>query len=296
LLKYVRSLPFENPPRIVILENVANMAKKRQVEQGCQVATQIVADLFDKAGYTADWDVFNAKDYFHPQSRERLWIVMWHRPSLECSLETHERYAKVLHEVLAIMMRFKTERHETLEVVLDRMKSSAERVSKARESKEITETAKKENLAFAVKNSLVINPKDEASFMALARPLMSMRAAKVCYLKMAHEKKIHGWRWEEDLLVASVSQFVNWISAAHDCFPTLTPTSPFLVLHRGQPFQASGRLALVVQGVQNDAAIFMKIADLPDALQQDFAGNAFSSNICIALLVSTVVVNNALSS
>ena len=79
-------------------------------------------------------------------------------------------------------------------------------------------------------------------------------------------------------------------------FRLLTPTSPFLVLHRGQPFQASGRLALAVQGVQDDEAIFMKMADLPDALQQDFAGNAFSSNICIALLVSTVVVNNALSS
>ena len=75
-----------NIAKVIILENVANMAKKRQIEQGCKVDAQIVADLFDKLGYTADWQIFNSKDYFHPQSRDRLWMVLWLRPSLECSL------------------------------------------------------------------------------------------------------------------------------------------------------------------------------------------------------------------
>ena len=293
LLNYVRSIPFESRPYIILLENVANMAKRREVEQGCKVAAQIVADLFDKLGYTAHWDIFNATDFFQPQSRGRLWMVMWRRPSLECSLQSHEKYAKVLQDVMSMIGRLKTQRHESLAVLLDRMQSSAKRVSIARESKEITEKAKKENDAYAVKNSLVIDIHDEAKFMSLVRPMMSKRASKVCYLKMAHAKKTHSWRWEEDLLVATVSQSVNWISVAHDCFPTLTPSGPFLVLHRGTPYQASGRLALAVQGVQENEAIFMKMADLPETLQQDLAGNAFSTNVCIALFMSSVIAHNA---
>ena len=295
LRDYVLSLPLEERPRIIILENVANMAKKRQVEQGCKVAAQIVADLFDKLGYTADWKIFNSKDYFHPQSRERLWMVLWRRPFLECSLAAHEKYAKVLQEVMAFMGRFMTQSHEPLASVLDRMQLSAQRKSKARESEELSEKAKKENTAYAVKHHLLISPKDEAEFFAKVRPLMTKRAAQVAYLKMAHAKKQHGWSWEKDLLVASVSQSVSWMTVAKDCFPTLTPTHPFLVLHHGNAFHASGRLALAVQGVQQDEAIFMKMDGLPEALQQDFGGNAFSSNICIGLLVSSVLAHSAFS-
>ena len=39
LYNYVLSLPFERRPRIIILENVSNMAKKRQVEQGDKICS-----------------------------------------------------------------------------------------------------------------------------------------------------------------------------------------------------------------------------------------------------------------
>ena len=40
--------------------------------------------------------------------------------------------------------------------------------------------------------------------------------------------------------------------------------------------------------MQEDEVTFMKMTDLPEALQQDLAGNAFSSNVCIGLLVSSL--------
>ena len=288
LLDYVRSLPHEDRPRIIILENVANMAKQRRVEHD-QVAAQIVSDLFAKLGYIANWDTFNSMDYFHPQCRDRLWMVFWRRPTLECTLAAHAKFAQVLHRVMAIAIRLQTGRHESLAVLMDRMGSSVSRATVARESNDITEKAKKENDAFMQKHNVVINAQTNAKFTALVRGLVSKRAANVCLLKLAQVQKQHGWKWEEDLLVATVSQSVNWISVACDSFPTLLPSGPFLVFRHGKPFQASGRLALAVQGVQLAELSFLKLADLPEALQQDFAGNAFSSNVCIALLLATLV-------
>ena len=88
-----------------------------------------------------------------------------------------------------------------------------------------------------------------------------------------------------------VGQSVTWMSVLKDRFPTLTPSSSILVLHRGKAFLAGGLLSLAVQGMQQHECEHMQLATLSETMQQNVAGNGFSTNVCTAFLIGGLLAH-----
>eukprot|EP00974_Lingulodinium_polyedra_P085399 8269627-Lingulodinium_polyedra.AAC.1 len=75
----------------------------------------------------------------------------------------------------------------------------------------------------------------------------------------------------------------------HEIFPTITPTGAFLVFLGGEAYRPSGKLSLALQGVQDSEMHFMGMQRLSGTLQQDFAGNGFTANVCLAFLLAVLL-------
>ncbi len=288
LRDFIEALPHEERPQLLFLENVACLDHQRAAE-GYRLGTMLIADIFDNLGYVGDWSTVNAKDFFLPQSRDRVWMLFWKRPSHSGDQEFHEDCAAKLRGAMALVQRLTVSPHEPLSAVLDRLGQKAFVAKRSRLHEPISVPTAAKHKAFAVKHGLEAAAADVDSFKQLIRTTWSPRASDAAFLKLMEARKKHGWAWQSDTLVLSVGQSVEFMQCCRECFPTLTPMGDFLVLRAGSPFRPSGRLALAVQGVQDDEALFMGLDKLSGALQQDLAGNAFSANVCIAFLFAGLV-------
>ena len=55
-------MPFEVRPKVILLENVAALDKKRAVE-GHRAVTTLIKEVFDPLGYSCDWATVSAKNF-----------------------------------------------------------------------------------------------------------------------------------------------------------------------------------------------------------------------------------------
>ena len=102
---FVLAMPFEVRPKVIFLENVAALAKRRAVE-GHRVATTLIKEVFDPLGYSCDWATVSARDFYLPQHRERVWMVFLKRPSQATSDAALEATAAKLRAILQSVRRF----------------------------------------------------------------------------------------------------------------------------------------------------------------------------------------------
>ena len=63
LRDFVLAMPFEVRPKVLLLENVAALDKKRAVE-GHRVATTLIKEVFDPLGYSCDWATVSAQGFY----------------------------------------------------------------------------------------------------------------------------------------------------------------------------------------------------------------------------------------
>ena len=70
LRDFVLAMPFELRPKVILLENVAALDNKRAVE-GHRVVTVLIKEVFDPLGYSCDWAIVSARDFYLPQHREK---------------------------------------------------------------------------------------------------------------------------------------------------------------------------------------------------------------------------------
>ncbi|WP_027633449.1 DNA cytosine methyltransferase [Clostridium hydrogeniformans] len=70
VIKLIKSQKEENKPSILLIENVKNLLS---INSGWDFASILFS--LDEAGYDAEWQVLNSKDYGVAQSRERVFII-----------------------------------------------------------------------------------------------------------------------------------------------------------------------------------------------------------------------------
>lgn len=70
VLDIIKSQKEENKPSILLIENVKNLLS---INSGWDFASILIS--LDEAGYDAEWEVLNSKNFGVPQNRERVFIV-----------------------------------------------------------------------------------------------------------------------------------------------------------------------------------------------------------------------------
>lgn len=70
MLDIIKSQKEENKPSILLIENVKNLLS---INSGWDFASVLIS--LDEAGYDAEWEVLNSKNFGVPQNRERVFIV-----------------------------------------------------------------------------------------------------------------------------------------------------------------------------------------------------------------------------
>jgi site-specific DNA-cytosine methylase len=288
---FVGATPFELRPKVILLENVAALAKQRAVE-GHKVATTLIKDIFDPLGYSCDWATVSAKDFYVPQNRERVWMIFLKRPSLTTSDAALEETAAKLRATLQTVRRFMVPSPEPLSKLLRRLGPTAFAKAMAwpRRAKRPLSAKTREDLKkYAKEKKLTLRQADADAFKRTVGTVFSHRATDSCYAKMLEARKKHGWDWTCDTLVLSAGQSIEFMQCCEEIFPTITPTGAFLVLEDGEAHRPSGKLSLALQGVQQSEATFMGMDSLSDTLQQDFAGNGFTANVCLAFLLAVLL-------
>ena len=142
---------------------------------------------------------------------------------------------------------------------------------------------------YAKKQSLSLSTVGADAFKQTVGKSWSSRAADSCYMKLVEAQKKHGWDWTQHTLVLSAGQSINFMQCSCEIFPTITPTGAFLIFQAGEVYRPSGALSLALQGVQDSAMRFMGMHKLTGALQQNFAGNGFSANLCLVFLLAALL-------
>ena len=74
--------------------------------EGHRVATTLSLEVFDPFGYSCDWTTVNAKNFYLPQQRDRVWMVFLKRPSQATSDAALEATAAKLRAILQSVRRF----------------------------------------------------------------------------------------------------------------------------------------------------------------------------------------------
>ncbi len=289
LLGYLRSLQSELRPRVVTVEEVGGILKKKQCEEDQKSAIQVLVDRMDVLGYTATWQKLCSSSYYLPHHRSRVWIhFLKRKPGSDPKIL--EATANALQSTSEAIVRFQTTTHESLEAVLEHVGDGAFRHPGSvaqRPVSEATEAAHGEFMeAYSVSAKDVEGMKDLEKWL---QPLVSPRARKALLLRLCAHAKKDGWNWHSDTLAATVGQSPAFMTVRKDVFPNLVPSAPLVLLRKGKPSLASGLLCLALQGIQQREVEFLGLSAATDDLQRDLAGNAFTANVCFANVLAVIL-------
>ena len=141
---------------------------------------------------------------------------------------------------------------------------------------------------FIHKHGLVLDPHDHKAYSKIVGKHVCERGTETSYLNVILKQNKEGWNWKLDTVALSVGQSLLRQQIRDNCFNTVTPTNQHLVLTKGHAVIPSGRLFLALQGIQEKEFKFMALGKFAERLQQDVAGNAFTANVCIVVILSAL--------
>ena len=101
-------------------------------------------------------------------------------------------------------------------------------------------------------------------------------------------ERIPDWK-KAELLVVTTGRSVDWTSVRSDLFPCLLPTVKYTLFRYGQACDATSRLCLSLQGVEDQEIEWLGIAEMSSTRQRDFAGNMFTANVLTACWVAVAL-------
>jgi len=305
LLGYIRCCTFDKRPRVLILECVARLGHHRQVDPDARAGTSFIHDELTKLGYVGEWANVDAKQFYLPQSRPRVYGLFLLMQSTNMSEECRAARQRSVTEAMQLIRRMQPRGPpESLCAVLSRTPRVLDAGVKSTDSTAgpswETNPAEwpkdgpkwpKDHAAYVKDKGLAqMASKSYAKFFAAARGVLQPRAIEATWLKILTVQQATGIDVNKDLIVATAGASIEYIQVKKDMFPCVTPHMTMVISEKGQLRLASGFDALAVQGVQSEEVAKFKLGSESQSLLQDLAGNAFTASILAAYLVAAMVV------
>ena len=305
LLSYIKHMPLESRPQCLILECVQRLGHKRQVDPDGRQGTIYIKDELSALGYCGDWRNVNAKEFFLPQSRPRVY-GMFLRIDPKCldgrGRELRDAESKACFDLVE---RMKVRGPpEPLTVVLQRCEAMRGNQLVPKSAPHEAQPAswelppaklesdvvwRREHCAFAEKLALRDTElKEFHAFANAANSAFKPRAIEGLWLKLVSEQRRRGTDWTKELMVASIGASLRFMSVRSDIFPCVTPHMSYAILQDRQLRGVTGVEALALQGIQTKEVRAFKFDTTKSnsAKLQDLAGNAFTANVVAAFLVT----------
>ena len=289
---------------------VKNFSHNRGVDPDGRAGVKALLETLSRLGYVADWALLNALDTFLPQDRPRVYILALHckEPGRLASR------SQQLHKAMELLAALKVPGPpEDLTKVLEQARRAGQHdaalanVQRKDEMKRRRgrgglsrgDVAKAEETLqqrwFKENNTFIERYKLDGSWQAVFSriellpelQILSPRAKEVLALKLARWSQKNEKRWDlEQILVTDPSQTIGFCPLQTERFPCLTPKGCYVVIQRGKAHVANAFECLATQGVQTGELARHRFHNANPALLQDMAGNAFTVNVLIAVLLA----------
>jgi site-specific DNA-cytosine methylase len=293
LLQSLQGMLFEERPSVIILECVKRLAHHRKVDPDARTGAQFILDELGKLGYVGEWRTVSPRNFFLPQSRDRVYSMNLRRKDFSDAGERSRR--QDLAKAWRILLRMQVSKAEPLQLVLQRVpfKESPLRKRRGQPIEQARHTGLKwpeQHSDFASSVGLSMSARQPtADFVREVGPLVNARAMDAMWLKLMVLQQRKQIDWKQSLLVVPTGFSVSF-GSIRTCFPCVTPSMEYLILERGKARLASGFVALAMQGIQRKEISAFELAEEDDKLMRDLAGNAFTANIIAALLLAGMLV------
>ena len=299
---FLRNLPFQQRPKFLVVECVASLGKMRRSvnEKGTTAVSQTLREL----GFTGEWRTLNTRKFGLPQSRTRVYGVFV-LMTIGFGSSGEQTHKGQLNKIWSFCDRCQIQMPESLHSLLLRSdllaqsekndERDTQKKSKGKKGKKGTKW-KEEHKKFRVNNGLVDDQLDwhpalkalqqqqqqlnlterelDASLLALATALKRKGASTSCFSM-------------------PVGDSLHFMKVSTTCHPCLLPQKKYLYIVENKCY-VSGKAAilpLMLQGLgPNEINLAGPAVQALTASQaQDLAGNAFTSNIVLAIMLGVLL-------
>jgi site-specific DNA-cytosine methylase len=302
LLDSLDSMPLGERPILIILECVPRLAHHRKVDPDHRSGAQYILDELSKFGYVGEWHTVRPRDFYLPQSRNRVYAVNLLRNDFtEASAQIRRADLERAKNLLARMVLSKPEPLATLlqncskysKPIKHPRKPQGQTMEAARKSKR---KWPEEHDMYAKALGLPVDAYTPPSdFVQVVSPLIPVRAMNAMWLKLEHmrlqsKKGEVDFDWKKMLLIAPTTFSIGWGQIRKSMFPCATPGMSYVIVENGQAQLATGLTMMAVQGIQGKEVESFRLDLENDKLLRDLAGNAFTANIIAAYLLAGALV------
>ena len=302
-LDYMGKLDFGMRPHFLLIECVASLAKNRKLTAATEKGTTIVSQKLREFGFLSSWKVLNSRHFGIPQSRTRtygIFVKMKHGLG-SCGEKKHESQ---LSQIWSLSARCQMGA-ELLRDLLKRSDLESCQLPDGPGKKPSTQPPgqKKpgkwvdERKVFRKNHGLENDPLDwHPALKALKRdgPLLNLssreqEASLLLLAKLLKEKP----GMQTSCLVLPVGDSLSRMKYSSAWHPCLLPQKKFLYIldNRCYTTGKSSKLPFTLQGLELKELELAgpAVLKLTPQKAQELAGNAFTSNVVLTLLLGVLV-------
>ena len=305
-LEYLEKLSIEDRPDRIILECTKGLIHLRQAGlQGPERGTVVILKRFRQLGYTGRWKEEDPRSRYLPQSRGRAWAMLFKaKLSGPNPLEAADARERDAAEAFSFLERFKTHCHEDLAQVMSRLadklkphtpRPNADHAATLNLLRDKTWMQQHEGKR-ALKE-LQLSPSDVAGedleeFLKASTGLLSCSQQRHVLMRLAGAKKTGQMPdWRKELITMNPTESGYRLTLKKKVFPCVLPTHKHIIAKHGVLMHADGPTCMAMQGIQGrELQAFPPLAKEPPKRQQNWAGNAFTANVCAAYELAGAVV------
>ncbi|CAK0812884.1 unnamed protein product [Prorocentrum cordatum] len=293
--QYLRALQPDQLPWVIVLECVDRLGHHRKINGKVEQGSEIIQGHLEDLGYCGSWRRINAKHFYLPQSRRRIWgmfVRLWGFG--------RERQAEQLRRAWEIIDACQMREPEPLCDLLRRVppphaaeaEATGRRRATARPSQGVTPThaekLEKCTQQWGLTHEQLLDGK--AEFDVACGDLLVQREREVLWLQLCRlkmEGRVQAWT-EAPLLVWNAGDSIGRSERPKPDCPCVRPNKKFIAIQRGSLTRISDHQLLALQGVGPTEFEWLR----PGAKTSlsDLAGNAFTANVCGAFLLAALVV------
>ena len=303
LTQYLDSLSFTDRPETIILECVLRLSQKRK--KGLpkpEVGTELVSAALRTLGYVGAWEPEDALKAYLPQSRRRTWGI--YLKVTMCGpnpLEAEGKRRADISRAFSIVKKLRVPQHEPLETVVGRLGIAPLPAKTRNETQTLLDANMDWTTRPAFQKSLkrlnimredLLASEDLKAFWEATRSLMNQSCRRHALVRLASLKKkgkVPDWR--EAVLAFNADESAYRLGVGITHFPCVQPKRLHIMGLNGKLVKADGKVCLAMQGIQSrELNAFPPLSKQTSKRQQDWAGNAFTANVCAAYILAVAVV------
>jgi hypothetical protein len=295
------------------VQNLGNVRKKVGGEKG----TEVVSALLSEIGYIGSWESLNAKDFYLPQSRPRVYGIFL-RLSKGLGPQGKEIRQNELAAAWKFVARCNTKPNfERLSALLSRVPlgpsppasadcsstygiDDAPKVKRSRKSsvkaKWVSNHEKYQaKFGLATDGAGALPDAEMLQFKQAAKELsLTDREIDASILSLRRMLKAGDLDdWQSAVLVGNIGDSVDRLQWKDSSFPCLLPDKKYLIIDMGQlKINRNPVFYSALQGIGLEEAKHFGLNSISLSQCQDLAGNAFAANICISILLAFLLIHN----